>query len=75
MDLELDTRASVMIPNHVWSGVLAAKSLKQTDVKLKSFSGYEIPVLGVAKAQVSYEDQQACLPVIVTAVGGPGLMG
>ena len=28
VDLELDTRASGMIPNHVWSGVLAAKSLK-----------------------------------------------
>ena len=48
VDLEMDTGAAVtiLIPNHVWSVVLAAKSLQQTDVKLKSYSGHEIPVLG-----------------------------
>ena len=76
MDLELDTGASVtIIPNHLWSGVLAAKPLQQTDVKLKSYSGHEIPVLGETKVQVSYGDQQACLPIIVTAGDGPALMG
>ena len=55
---------TILIPNHVF--VLAAKSLQQM---------HEIPVLGEAKAQVSYGDQQACLPVIVTAGGGPALMG
>ena len=76
VDLELDTGDSVMIiPNHVWSGVLAAKSLQQTDLKLKSYSGHEFPVLGEAKVQVSYGHQQACLPVIVTAGDGPALMG
>ena len=75
MDLELDTRASmkILIPNHVF--VLAEKSLQQPDVQLKSYSGHEIPVLGETKAQVSYGDQQACLPVIVTAGDGPALMG
>ncbi|PFX16058.1 Uncharacterized protein K02A2.6 [Stylophora pistillata] len=76
VDLELDTGASVtIIPNHVWSGVLAAKSLRQTDVRLKSYSGHEFPVLGEGKVQVSYGDQQAFLPVIVTAGDGPALMG
>ena len=76
VDLELDTGASVtIIPNHFWSSVLAAKSLQQTDVKLKSYSRHEIPVLGEAKVQVSYVDQQACLPVIVTTGDGPALMG
>ena len=71
VDLELDTGASVtIIPNHVWSGVLAAKSLQQADVKLKSYSG-----LGEAKVQVSYGDQLACLPVIATAGDGSALMG
>ena len=75
MDLELDTRASmkILIPNHVF--VLAEKSLQQPDVQLKSYSGHEIPVLDETKAQVSYGDQQACLPVIVTACDGPALMG
>ncbi|PFX15928.1 Uncharacterized protein K02A2.6 [Stylophora pistillata] len=73
---QLDTGASVrIILSHVWSGVLAAKSLRQTDVRLKSYSGHEIPVLKEAKVQVSYGDQQACLPVIVTAGDGPALMG
>ena len=75
MDLELDTRASmkILIPNHVF--VLAEKSLQQPDVQLKSYSGHEIPVLDETKAQVSYGDQQACLPVIVTACDGSALMG
>lgn len=76
VDMELDTGASVtIIPNNVWTDVLAAKSLQQTDVKLRSYSGHEIPVVGEAKVQVSYGDQQACLPVIVTAIDGPALMG
>ena len=76
VDLKLDAGASVtIIPNHVWSGVLAAKSLQQTDVKRKSNSGHEIPVLGEANVQVSYGNQHACLPVIVTAGDGPALMG
>ena len=74
VDLELDIGASVMIiPNHVWSGLLAAKPLQPTDVKLKTYSGHEIPVLGETKVQVSYGDQQACLPVIVTASDSPAL--
>ena len=76
VDMELDTGASVrIIPNNVWTDVLVAKSLQQTDVKLRSYSGHEIPVVGEAKVQVSYGYQQACLPVDVTAGDGPVLMG
>lgn len=76
VDMELDTGASVMIiPNNVWTDALAAKSLQQTDMKLHSYSGHEIPVVGEAEVQVSYGDQQAYLPVIVTAGDGPALMG
>ena len=43
VDFVLDTGASLtIIPNPVWSGVLAGKPLHQTDVKLKSYSGHEI---------------------------------
>ena len=76
VDLELDTSASVtIIPNHVWPRALAAKSLQETDVKLKSYSGHEIPVLREAKVQESYGDLQDCLPVLITACDGPALMG
>ena len=67
LDMELDTVASVtIIRKSVWSDVLAAKPLQRTDVKLRSYSGHEIPVVG---------NQQACLPVIVTARDGPVPMG
>ena len=76
LDMELDTVASVtIIPKSVLSDILAAKPLQRTDVKLRSYSGHEIPVVGEAKVQVSYGNQQACLPVIVTARDGPVLMG
>ena len=76
VDMEVDTGASVtIIPNSVWTDVLAAKSLQRTDVKLRSYSGHEIPVLGETKVHVSYGDQQACLPVFVTASDGPTLLG
>jgi len=65
----------IIIPNNVWTDVQAAKSLQQTNVKMSSYSGHEIPVVGEAKVQVLYGDQQACLPVIVSAGDGPALMG
>ena len=71
VDLELDTGAFVtIIPNHVWSGVLAATSLQQTDVKLKSYSGHEIPVLGEGKSRCRMvinkpASQLLSLPVMV----------
>ena len=76
LDIEMDTGASVtIIPKSVWSDVLAAKSLQETDVKLLSYLGHEIPVVGEAKVQVSYGNQHSCLPVIVTARNDPVLMG
>ena len=76
VDMELDTGASVtIVPKSVWNDVLTAKPLQQTDVKLRSCSGHEIPVVGEAKVQVSYGNQEAHLPIIVTANDGPVLMG
>ena len=47
VDMELDTGASVTItPKSVWTGVLASKTVERTDVKLRSYSGHEIPVIG-----------------------------
>ena len=71
VDMALDTGASVMItPNSVWNHVLPAKPVQLTDMKLRSYSGHEIPVVGEAKVQASYGNQVACLPVIVTASNG-----
>ena len=44
-------------------------------MKLQSYSGHEIPVIGEAKVQVAYHDQEAVLPVVITGNDGPVLMG
>ena len=76
VDMELDTGASVtIIPKSIWTDVLASKPVERTDVKLRSYSGHEIPVIGEAKVQVAYRDQEAVLPVVVTGNDGTVLMG
>ena len=62
VDMELDTRASVtIISKRMWTDVLASKHLERTDAKLRSYFGHEIPVIGEAKVQVAYRDQDAGL--------------
>ena len=49
VDMELDTGASVtIIPKRVWTAVLASKPVERTDIKLCSYSGLEISVIGEA---------------------------
>ena len=76
LDMELDTGASVgIIPKSVRCDVLAVKPFLKTDVKLRSYSRYELPVVGEGKVQVSNGSQQACLLIIATATDSPVLMG
>ena len=42
-------------------------------MKLRSYSGHEIPVIGEAKVQVTYRDQETVLPVVITGNDGPML--
>ena len=75
VDMELRTGASItIIPKSIWTDVLAVKLVERRDVKLHSYSGHSIPVIGGAKVQVAYRDQEAVLPVI-TGNDGPVLMG
>ena len=75
-DMELDTGASVtIIPKSIWTDVFASKPVERTDMKLRSYSGHEIPVIVEAKVQVAYRDQEAVLPVFITRKDGPVLMG
>lgn len=76
VDVELDAGASVtVIPKSIWTNVLASKPMERTEVKLRSYSGHEVPVIGEAKIQVAYRDQEAVLPVVITGNDGPVLMG
>lgn len=48
--MELDTGASVtIIPKSIRTDVLVSKPVECTNVKLRSYSGHEIPVIGEAK--------------------------
>ena len=74
--MELDTGASVtIIPESVWTDVPASKPVERTDIKLRSYSGHEISVIGEAKVQVAYRDQKAVLSVVITGSDGPVLIG
>ncbi len=76
LKMEVDTGASLtVIPNNVWKEVLASKPLRDTTVKLKSYSGHEIPVKGEVDVRVVYGNQKAYLPMIVTESEGPILLG
>ena len=76
VDMELDTGASItFIPRSIWTDILAAKLVERRDVKLRSYSGHAIPVIGGAKVQVAYRDQEAVLPVVITGNDGPVFMG
>ena len=49
--------------------------MEVTDIKLCSYSGHEISVIGEAKVQVAYRYQKAVLPIVITGNDGPVLMG
>ena len=76
VDMELDTGASVtIIPKSIWTDVLVSKPVEHTDMKLRSYSGHEIPVIREARVQVAYRDQEAVLLGVITENDGPVLMG
>ena len=58
----------------MWTGVLASKTVERTDIKLRSYSGPEISVIGELRFKLRRRDQKAVLP-ITTGNDGPVLMG
>ena len=76
VNLELDTEASIaIIPTCVWTDLLSSKPVDRTDIKLCSYSGHEISVIGEAKVQVAYRNQKGVLPgIVITGNDGPVLM-
>ncbi|KAK0145350.1 hypothetical protein N1851_015749 [Merluccius polli] len=49
--------------------------VKQTQLTLKSYTGEEISVVGVAEVEVQYEKQVKSLPLVVVKGTGPSLLG
>ena len=67
VDMEVDTGATVSImPEKVWRKVLSAKPVRKSNLKLRSYSGHEVPIIGEIDVRVVYGNQKAHLPIVVT---------
>ena len=70
--MELDTGAAVSL---VSDSQLQGCLLKPAEVQLPTYCGGPISVLGEVEVSVSYEEQQAHLPLVVAKGNGPSLFG
>ena len=75
LQMELDTGAAVSIISGEEFFKLPGVSLEKSNMKLTSYTGDEIPVLGEATVNVKYEEFEGQLPVVVTASHRKPLFG
>ena len=76
LQMELDTGASVSIVSEkTWKALPQAPNLQRSPIKLKTYTGQELRVLGQATVQVQYGLQERQLPLVVVAGSGPSLFG
>ena len=79
MTMELDTGASYsLISEQVYKTTWAeaeAPSLEQSDVKLHTYTGEQVIVVGTIAVTVSYDTQVVELPLLVVKGEGPSLFG
>ncbi len=77
--LEIDTGCSLTVLNKETFKELrkSGKStkIKQTGIKLETYTGQPIEVKGTSQVTVEYQEQKKTLPVVVVAGNGPNLLG
>ena len=77
--MEVDTGAAVSIASQDLFQQLSSNDkrvhLEPTVVKLKSYSGHELQVLGECRVHVDYQGQSKDLPLLIVKGHGPNLMG
>lgn len=74
--MEIDTGSAVsIISESQYSEIFEAQALQQTDAKLCTYSGEQLPVKGKIICKVSYKGHTYTLPLIVLAGEGPILLG
>ena len=79
ISMELDTGAALSVISHATYQNIVQKSripvLEKSEVKLKTYTGEEVNILGSAKVDVRYHNQNIHLQVQVVDGAGPNLMG
>lgn len=76
VNMEIDTGAAVsIISQELYDASFSHLPLEGAKVKLKTYTGENIPVLGQFTARVAYDDQKVTLPLIVVQGAGPPLCG
>ena len=74
--MELDTGAAVsIIAEGTWKQLFQEKPLEPAAMKLKTYSGEELEILGQLVVRVRYGAQESKLPLIVVKGQGPSLFG
>lgn len=76
LQMELDTGASLsLISSNTYSSLFSGYSLDPSDIKLQTYSGEVIPVMGLFQVQVKHNQQDVTLPLLVVEGDGPSLLG
>ena len=76
MVMELDTGASLsLISERTWRKTLGGVPLENSEIKLRTYSGEGLQVLGKKNVMVKYGKQEFCLPLIVVKGDGVSLFG
>ena len=76
LPMELDTGASVsLISDQTLREHFPNTKLTPSDVRLKTYTGERLTVLGEMTAQVRYRGQECTLPLLVVSGRGPSLFG
>ena len=76
VNFELDTGASVsVVSEETWKQDLNSMHLENSGIKLRTYTGELLNVIGKVDIEVSYEGQHARVPLHVLEGNGPSLMG
>ena len=77
LEMEVDTGAAMSLISQetYWQLWEVPPALKPSTIRLHTYSGQQLVVLGTLKVKVKYEAQQVDLSVMVVEGSGPSLLG
>ena len=74
--MEVDTGAAVSIMSQAqFSQIFPDESLLSSDIRLKTYTGQSMEVVGESIVNVAHNQQSESLPIVVVADDGPPLIG